>query len=237
MEDQVRKRFDDGWHTGTIVERVVEGVRNTYRVMYDDNDFERERESKELLEKFVMERRGSLWKSMPSWCKYIESVKRLSDTWVILICGLPGAAPATRPTPIHPRTRVPFLCSANSSTLSSIAASAWPSSSHTWIIVILSLACMVPALLPAPIRPRPWTPLPAQIHPLFLAVLSAPSVWPKYPPSVLPNLNPNRGNNIGTQRGASRGRLLWGPLGPLVGQKRVISHFGDCVFQIEILRV
>ena len=30
--DQVRKRFDDGWHAVAIVERGVEGVKNTYRV-------------------------------------------------------------------------------------------------------------------------------------------------------------------------------------------------------------
>ena len=49
MGDQVRKRFDDGWHTGTVVERVLEGVKNTYRVMHDGNDSERERETEELL--------------------------------------------------------------------------------------------------------------------------------------------------------------------------------------------
>ena len=56
--DQVRKKFDDGWHNGTIVDRGVQGVENTYQVLYDDADFERVKETK--LEKFVTKRRDSL---------------------------------------------------------------------------------------------------------------------------------------------------------------------------------
>ena len=56
--DQVRKRFDDGWHNGTIVDRGVQGVDNTYQMSCDDAEFEIIKETK--LEKFVSKRRDSL---------------------------------------------------------------------------------------------------------------------------------------------------------------------------------
>ena len=54
----MRKKFDVGWHNGTIVDRGVEGVENTYQVLYDDKELEVLKETE--LEKLVTKRRDSL---------------------------------------------------------------------------------------------------------------------------------------------------------------------------------
>ena len=56
--DRVRKKFGDGWFDGTIVVLGVEGAKNTYEVVYEDNDWERLEE--EAIEKIVTHRRKSL---------------------------------------------------------------------------------------------------------------------------------------------------------------------------------
>ena len=55
---QVRKKFDAGWHVGTIVDRGVEGVVNTYEVSYVDGDMDRLWEWE--IDKIVIDRRESL---------------------------------------------------------------------------------------------------------------------------------------------------------------------------------
>ena len=55
---RVRKKFDDGWHNRTIVDRGVQGVDNTYQMSCDDAEFEIIKETR--LEKFVTKRRDSL---------------------------------------------------------------------------------------------------------------------------------------------------------------------------------
>ena len=58
LGDRVRKKFEAGWFVGTIVDRGVEGAKNTYEVAYDDTDKERLRE--EEIEDIVTRRRESL---------------------------------------------------------------------------------------------------------------------------------------------------------------------------------